>query len=92
MFTDDVAQPPAHSISDDGGADAFRCDESGPKAMSLLRRKDADNQQFSALGAAFFSDAFEFRWERESARFWKSQSACRCHVGTLHMTVRRVAD
>lgn len=70
MFTDDLAQSPSNSIPNDGGADAFRCDESGPKTLSILRRKDADNQQSSPLGSAFFSDALEFGWERQSPRFW----------------------
>jgi hypothetical protein len=31
--------------------------------LSILSRKDADNEQFSTLSMAFLADTFEFRGE-----------------------------
>jgi hypothetical protein len=63
MSANNLAHPPSNSISNNSGTNAFRSDESGPQTLSILCRQDADDEQFSTLGAAFLSDALEFRGE-----------------------------
>jgi hypothetical protein len=74
MQSHNFPQASPHAITNDGGANAFRRDETGAPDRFRLIFQYAENQPLPANGAAFDPDTLELRRFCDSPRSGKWQS------------------